>query len=113
MKEDIEKCLEAGMDEHISKPFQQQAIYSVLGRLARGNALASPAGALPAVSAADIPGPVAAVPALTGESSQQKIKKPIASLTERDFSGGSAAPRRWWENFSPCSTRISFATCQS
>ena len=32
MKEDMERCREAGMDDYISKPFQPQDITSVLGR---------------------------------------------------------------------------------
>jgi len=69
MKEDIEKCLEAGMDEHISKPFQQQAIQAVLRRQTRGNAAeVPPTGTLPTVPAEAPLGPVAALPAPQGES---------------------------------------------
>jgi HPt (histidine-containing phosphotransfer) domain-containing protein len=38
MKEDMDKCHEAGMDDFISKPFHPDDIAAVLGRLADGNA---------------------------------------------------------------------------
>jgi PAS domain S-box-containing protein len=74
MREDIEKCLQAGMDEHISKPFQQRAIYSVLRRQAGGN---------PPVLAAD-PGP--------GSRGEKNLREEsVAPEASGELSGESAA----------------------
>jgi len=67
MREDIEKCLEAGMDEHISKPFQQKEIYSVLRRQARKNTDAPPATPLRELPPERLIGKGAAAPTPPGE----------------------------------------------
>ena len=41
--EDIEACREAGMDAHLAKPIEREALIAALGRLT-GDALPAPAG---------------------------------------------------------------------
>jgi CheY-like chemotaxis protein/HPt (histidine-containing phosphotransfer) domain-containing protein len=51
LKGDRERCLEAGMDEYLSKPLRQADINTVLARMLDGEAMAAPAVEAPAAPA--------------------------------------------------------------
>jgi CheY-like chemotaxis protein/HPt (histidine-containing phosphotransfer) domain-containing protein len=77
MEGDRERCIEAGMDDYLSKPFTREALAAMLGRYLRP----APAGAHPAVARPAEP-PAASVPGVGGEPPviDTQALKPIIAL---------------------------------